>query len=563
MIELAFEFLTKLTVLFCVPPALVLAGRLVSADMRSRTTVVLFASALLLPIAILQAPDVTVASIDTPYAATITQFSNESVTPANANGTTEPVSNTRWYLWAALLAFLLMTLAMVARVIARLIRVSSVRQSLDPVREPSVERLAHLIAEQSGIRNSFQVKQHELGSTPFVFGWRYPILAVPAGFSSWSKDEQWAALRHELAHIQRGDYPKHLFIQLAGAVFWWHPLACYAARRYRSDIEQACDDLVVREGMQVDRYARLILDLARQSPQSRHEQEVLAIPMAAATMVRLRIKSLLRPAQRRNSMSKLQQKVLMFAALGGLYALGSVQVSAAQPDDRRYMPIFKAVPEYPQIAQEQRIEGFVLVEFDVGENGKPRNIRVVDQSPDDGTFESAALKATERFRYLPERQNGVNVEKRGIRNRLTFSLNPEGQIVETESDFDELARSSETARESLQEKLYLDIEAAEEQEDGDQFMKLAKIALSFDPGVAEYLIVRAGQLGTTNPNELRLIGGMVLHSRGAYADAIKLFSSVTDDAPSQKETADRWITYLEREIDRTEVVRSTLLGLTE
>ena len=87
------------------------------------------------------------------------------------------------------------------------------------------------------------------------------------------------------------------------------------------------------------------------------------------------------------------------------------------------------------------------------------------------------------------------------------------------------------------------------------------MALEIDPGVAEYLIVRASQIGTSNANELRMVGGMVLHRRGAHRDAIELFRSVTDESHEQTELARRWVKYLEREIARTDVVHSTLVGL--
>ena len=58
-----------------------------------------------------------------------------------------------------------------------------------------------------------------------------------------------------------------------------------------------------------------------------------------------------------------------------------------------------------------------------------------------------------------------------------------------------------------------------------------------------------------------MVGGEVLYRQGAYAQAIALFRQVAGSAPDEKAAAERWISYLEREIERSEVVRATLIDL--
>jgi bla regulator protein blaR1 len=564
MTAFAIEYVLKLTIVLSIPLVFVIVDRFVSADIRSRCTVAVFTIALLLPVAILIAPEFAVMSALVEPTASSIDLARSYIMPvpitSNALGIDQTSTSGSNLVSVLSILFFVITTLFFTRVIIRIIRGERLRRLLTPVDEAGIERLAHKVASQIGLKRSVDLRFQNLTSTPFVCGIFRPVVALPTGFVDWSRSKQRAALSHELAHIYRGDPAKHVFVQVTASLLWWHPLALYAAYRYRGDIEQACDDMVVRHGTQHSEYAEFLLEVAREQDPTTKK---LALPMAAGNALRRRVHALINPGQRRNHMSNLHIRALALATTALLYCLGAIQVTAAQPDDRRYMPLFKVVPEYPRKAQDQRIEGYVLVEFDLNEDGKPVNIRAVEQSPADGLFEASALAATERFRYLPERQAGSDVAKKGIRNRVTFNLDTQDESTAPQVDsLDELARSSKEVRKQLSEQLYKDIESAEEDGEADQFIRLAKIALDLDPGVAEYLVVRASQIGTSNSNELRLVGGMVLHRRGAFQDAINLFTSVKTGTPEQVELAKRWVKYLEVEIARTDVVHSTLLGLT-
>ncbi len=563
MTEFGLEYGLKLTVLFCIPIALAAAGRFVSADARSRATVSVFTMALLLPIALLTVPEFSLSPVAIEATKPLAHFPgfHGAFGPSTLAGSVADASAdfSPWLASALYVGFVVVTVFLLARVAFGVFRALNIGRPLPPICDPHIEQLARSVATQLGLERQVELKFQNLTGTPFVCGVFPPIVALPFDFVEWPEAKQRAALSHEFAHIYRGDHTKYVFVQFAASILWWHPLALYAAYRYRGDIEQACDDMVVSQGTQHATYAKYLLEVARQQNSTTQK---LAIHMAAGNALRRRVSALMNPGQRRSHMSNTQKRMLTLTAAVVLYGVGAAQISAAQPDDRRYMPIFKVVPEYPPAAEAQRIEGFVLVEFDVDAQGKPVNIHTVDQSPADGIFEASAVAATERFRYLPERQAGSDVTKQGVRNRLTFSLADENDSANTQIDsVDELARSSKQARKQLTEQLHEDIANAEKSTNADQFVRLAKVALEIDPAVAEYLIVRASQIGTPNTNELRMVGGRVLHRRGAHRDAIELFRSVTDGTAEQTELASRWVTYLEREIARTAVVHSTLVGL--
>ena len=85
------------------------------------------------------------------------------------------------------------------------------------------------------------------------------------------------------------------------------------------------------------------------------------------------------------------------------------------------------------------VEGYVDFEFTIDKNGFVRDPEVIaiassgrasksiggssfDSRPEDRSFESAALKALERFRYAPRFVDGNAIEVDGVKTRITFEI---------------------------------------------------------------------------------------------------------------------------------------------
>lgn len=85
------------------------------------------------------------------------------------------------------------------------------------------------------------------------------------------------------------------------------------------------------------------------------------------------------------------------------------------------LPLVKTTPTYPQRALARGIEGYVVVQFDVNEQGLVVNAAVLYAEPA-GVFDSAALKALERWRYQPKVDDGRPVMMYGLQQKLSFTL---------------------------------------------------------------------------------------------------------------------------------------------
>ncbi len=102
--------------------------------------------------------------------------------------------------------------------------------------------------------------------------------------------------------------------------------------------------------------------------------------------------------------------------LGG--PAGGASISAA---DAEYLPIVTIQPQYPQRALQRGIEGWCQVMFTVTENGTVVDPVVVDAEPPN-IFDSASLRAVERFKFNPRTVDGQPVRTPGVQYVFRFNL---------------------------------------------------------------------------------------------------------------------------------------------
>ncbi len=100
-------------------------------------------------------------------------------------------------------------------------------------------------------------------------------------------------------------------------------------------------------------------------------------------------------------------------------AMSKLKMSAGS--DRDIIPLVRITPEYPMRAVNRGIEGWVIVQFTITATGAVKDAIIVDSDPKK-IFDDAALKAIARWRYNPKVEDGVAVERVGVRTRLTFQL---------------------------------------------------------------------------------------------------------------------------------------------
>jgi hypothetical protein len=82
---------------------------------------------------------------------------------------------------------------------------------------------------------------------PVVTGWQKPAILLPPSFlRDLSSAEMETIIVHELAHIQRRDYPANVAQAALEALFFYHPAVWWIARQIRREREHCCDDIALR-----------------------------------------------------------------------------------------------------------------------------------------------------------------------------------------------------------------------------------------------------------------------------------------------------------------------------
>ncbi len=99
-----------------------------------------------------------------------------------------------------------------------------------------------------------------------------------------------------------------------------------------------------------------------------------------------------------------------------------------------YLPIVKVQPVYPRQALQRKLVGWVIVEFTVTDIGSvedpfvvencamPVNELPVCEDRPSSTFDQAALRAAEKFKYKPRVVDNVPIATAGVRNKIYFEL---------------------------------------------------------------------------------------------------------------------------------------------
>jgi beta-lactamase regulating signal transducer with metallopeptidase domain/HEAT repeat protein len=99
---------------------------------------------------------------------------------------------------------------------------------------------------------------------PMTWGWRKPVVLLPASFGKWGRERRTMTICHELAHIGRADWLTQTLAHVVRAIYWFHPLVWLALGRVRIEADRACDDMVLRAGVKPSGYAGHLVQAARE-----------------------------------------------------------------------------------------------------------------------------------------------------------------------------------------------------------------------------------------------------------------------------------------------------------
>lgn len=89
--------------------------------------------------------------------------------------------------------------------------------------------------------------------------------------------------------------------------------------------------------------------------------------------------------------------------------------------DTDFIPIYVPQPRYPSRAEKSGKTGYAVVEVTVTTAGGVKDIKMLEEWPENYGFGKAAAKAAGKLKYNPRVINGVAVEVPGVLYKFTFA----------------------------------------------------------------------------------------------------------------------------------------------
>ncbi|MEZ5399526.1 MAG: M56 family metallopeptidase [Bryobacteraceae bacterium] len=260
---------------------------------------------------------------------------------------------------------------------------------------------------------------------PVTFGFRSPVVLVPAGFASLTAESQTAIATHELIHVRRADWPAAIAEELAGALLWFQPLAWVLQDRLRLTREELVDREVVAITASPESYVAALLDSARGAVPDLAPGPAFFIRRGLARRVRSIYEEVPVMSAFRSTLASTGAIAFAAAALWVTAAkfplIGAPQEAAqadrgiAQVDPQTRSELRYQHPvTYPMAARRAHVEGDVTLEATLNEDGTVADARVIS-GPE--PLRRAALESVLEWHFVNESKT-----RRTVVTTLTFRL---------------------------------------------------------------------------------------------------------------------------------------------
>lgn len=250
--------------------------------------------------------------------------------------------------------------------------------------------------------------------------WRPRIVVGPEFDQQFSAQEQGLILQHERSHRRNGDHWANGALLLVRAVFWFHPLLPWAARRFLRDQELACDARTIGPQPALrGLYASTLL-----KAQLVHPVAPAVCHWRSQPVLKERIAML--KQSKRKALPWVSGQVLVVGLCLGMGAVawasqgGGVGGPAGSVMDREIQVDKMPPPSYPKSAVEQRQVGVVNLRVEVDAQGRPTDVQVLSAT-NPGVFDAVSIAAARSWTYRPAVKNGKPVAG-AVRVPITYAM---------------------------------------------------------------------------------------------------------------------------------------------
>ena len=227
-----------------------------------------------------------------------------------------PAQDTPRTAWVLVLvaAWAIGCVALLVSLLAGLARLTWMTRRCRPLRSSLWRERAAALSTQYRLRRTVVVVESPDRALLVTWGLMRPRIIVPATAVSWSAERIDMVLGHELAHIVRCDWAVQVTAEVLRAVHWFNPLMWLACRQLRVESEHACDDAVLRRGVEATDYASHLLAIARHVLAARGGWASAPAVAHASTLER-RIAAMLNPSPNRKPVTRTARLAALIVTL--------------------------------------------------------------------------------------------------------------------------------------------------------------------------------------------------------------------------------------------------------
>lgn len=275
---------------------------------------------------------------------------------------------------------------------------------------PEVESVVALIGARARVLVS------ERTDVPVTFGWRDPVVLLPAAFAELPAGAQRGIVCHELLHVRRRDWAFALFEEGVRALLWFHPAVWMLLGRIALSREQVVDREVVRLTGSRRAYLEALRAVAFQPAR---QAAVPGLPFFHRGHLRERVVHLCKEVSM--SRPRIATLVTTFAGVLALttvlgilaFPMTGTSWAASEPIDvvgdvQRPQAVSVTPPTYPESARADKIAGVVILQTVIDERGFVTSSSVA-KSSGNADLDQAALDAASTWTFKPATLEGKPV----------------------------------------------------------------------------------------------------------------------------------------------------------
>jgi hypothetical protein len=227
--------------------------------------------------------------------------------------------------------YVIVALGMACRLLVQIARIATIS-----MRSKTAPKEWRDCAETISFPNNVQLKVSADVSGALTWGTLRPTILVPEAGLRWSASDRNLILRHELAHIARGDWMSVLLARWVCILYWPLPGLRSLFRQLSLSAEQACDDRVLAGGGDATDYANVLIT------QVRREKLPATLALAQHCELATRVRYLVAEIVDRSTLDPQRRWIFPLCVLLA-YPLATLTV-VTEPTVLRIVPLNRAMP---------------------------------------------------------------------------------------------------------------------------------------------------------------------------------------------------------------------------